>query len=67
MQRHLFPAPQLTAQKRADAHKRPMRGFTLIELLVALVLMAVMAALSWRGWDAMQRHQSSLALHSQKC
>ena len=66
MQRHLFPAPQLTAQKRADAHKRPMRGFTLIELLVALVLMAVMAALSWRGLDAMQRHQSSLALHSQE-
>ncbi len=44
----------------------PQRGFTLIELLVALVLMAVMAALSWRGFDAMQRHQSSLALHSQE-
>jgi general secretion pathway protein J len=29
------------------------RGFTLVELLVALVLMAVMAALSWRGFDAM--------------
>ena len=44
----------------------PQRGFTLIELLVALVLMAVMAALSWRGFDAMQRHQSSLALLSQE-
>ena len=42
------------------------RGFTLIELLVALVLMAVMAALSWRGFDAMQRNQSSLARHSQE-
>ena len=44
----------------------PQLGFTLIELLVALVLMAVMAALSWRGFDAMQRHQSRLALHSQE-
>ena len=42
------------------------RGFTLIELLVALVLMVVMAALSWRGFDAMQRNQSSLARHSQE-
>ncbi len=66
MQPDLFPAPQGTTQRRADAHKRRMRGFTLIELLVALVLMAVMAALSWRGLDAMQRHQGSLALHSQE-
>jgi general secretion pathway protein J len=66
MQPDLFPAPPVTAQKRADAQRRRMRGFTLIELLVALVLMAVMAALSWRGLDAMQRHQSSLARHSQK-
>lgn len=42
------------------------RGFTLVELLVALVLMAVMAALSWRGFDAMQRNQSSLARHAQE-
>jgi general secretion pathway protein J len=66
MQPDLFPAPQWTGQKRADAHIRRLRGFTLIELLVALVLMAVMAALSWRGLDAMQRHQSSLARHSQE-
>jgi general secretion pathway protein J len=66
MQPDLFPAPPVTAQKRADAQRRRMRGFTLIELLVALVLMAVMATLSWRGLDAMQRHQSSLALHSQE-
>jgi len=66
MQPDLFPTPQVTAQKGADAHSRRMRGFTLIELLVALVLMAVMATLSWRGLDAMQRHQSSLALHSQE-
>ena len=62
----LFPTPQVTAQRRADAHNRRMRGFTLIELLVALALMALMAALSWRGLDAMQRNQSSLARHSQE-
>ena len=46
--------------------KDTMRGFTLIELLVALALMAPMAALGWRGMDAMQRNQSSLARHSQE-
>jgi len=60
MQRVLFsmPGPALKA--------RCQRGFTLIELLVALVLMAVMAALSWRGFDAMQRNQTNLARHSQE-
>ncbi|HTH79996.1 MAG TPA: prepilin-type N-terminal cleavage/methylation domain-containing protein [Ramlibacter sp.] len=31
------------------------RGFTLVELLVALFVMALMAALSWRGIDGMVR------------
>lgn len=31
------------------------RGFTLVELLVALVLMAIMSALAWRGLDSMLR------------
>jgi general secretion pathway protein J len=31
------------------------RGFTLVELLVALFVMALMAALSWRGLDGMVR------------
>lgn len=31
------------------------RGFTLVEVLVALVLMAVMSAMAWRGLDAMLR------------
>ena len=40
-------------------------GFTLVEVLVALVVMAVMSALAWRGVDGMLRSrestQSSLA------
>ena len=62
MQRALFIQPRPNAAPKARRH----RGFTLIELLVALVLMAVMAALSWRGFDAMQRNQTSLARHSQE-
>lgn len=34
---------------------RRARGFTLIELLVALVLMAIMSGLAWRGLDGMLR------------
>lgn len=33
------------------------RGFTLVELLVALVVMAMLAVLSWRGLDGMARAQ----------
>lgn len=36
------------------------RGFTLVELLVALALMALMAAISWRGLDAMVGAQKHL-------
>ena len=31
------------------------RGFTLVEVLVALVVMATMAAMAWRGIDALVR------------
>jgi general secretion pathway protein J len=31
------------------------RGFTLVEVLVALVVMAIMAAMAWRGIDALVR------------
>ena len=40
------------------------RGFTLIELLVAISLMALMAALSWRGLDGMTRAQAQMRRHS---
>ena len=35
--------------------KRNQNGFTLIEVLVALFIMAIMAALSWRGLEVMLR------------
>ena len=40
------------------------RGFTLIELLVAVGLLALMAALSWRGLDGMTRAQAKMRLYS---
>ena len=40
------------------------RGFTLIELLVAIGLMALMAALSWRGLDGMSRAQTQMRQHA---
>ncbi|ABD68288.1 methylation [Rhodoferax ferrireducens T118] len=41
-----------------------VKGFTLIELLVAISLMALMAALSWRGLDGMTRAQTQMRRHS---
>ena len=43
---------------------RSAKGFTLIELLVAIGLLALMAALSWRGIDGMTRAQSQMRQHS---
>ena len=39
-------------------------GFTLVELLVALVIMALLALLSWRGLDGMTRVQSQTQAHT---
>ena len=56
------PGPQTPS---VVARRRPaQRGFTLIELLVALALMALMAAMSWRGLDGMVGAQKRLAQHS---
>lgn len=44
--------------------RRRRRGFTLIELLVAIGLLALMAALSWRGLDGMTRAQAQMRQHS---
>lgn len=43
-------APGLGRPRRATRH-----GFTLVEVLVALSIMAVLAALAWRGIDGMAR------------
>lgn len=43
---------------------RVLRGFTLIELLVAIGLLALMAALSWRGLDGMTRSQAQMRQYS---
>ncbi len=42
------------------------RGFTLIEVLVALAIMALLAAMSWRGIDAMVRTQHSVQDNSRE-
>jgi general secretion pathway protein J len=40
-------------------HRLQQAGFTLVELLVAIVIMALMALLSWRGLDGMTRVQTA--------
>lgn len=42
----------------------PQNGFTLVELLVALVVMALLALLSWRGLDGMTRVQGQTQSHT---
>lgn len=55
--------PLLPLQKPRHGQHRAL-GFTLIELLVAISLMALMAALSWRGLDGMTRAQTQMRQHS---
>ena len=46
----------MTKQNLSISTSTPkQRGFTLVELLVALAIMAIMAALSWRGLEVMLR------------
>jgi general secretion pathway protein J len=45
--------------------KKPSQyGFTLVELMVAIVIMALLALLSWRGLDGMTRVQSQTQSHT---
>jgi general secretion pathway protein J len=45
-------------------HPRASRGFTLVELLVALVALALLAVMSWRGLDGMTRAQQQTEARS---
>jgi general secretion pathway protein J len=45
---------------------RRATGFTLIELLVAIGVLALMAAMSWRGLDAMLRTQAQTRQHADR-
>lgn len=50
-------------QRLRLVHDRAHRGFTLVEVLVALVVMATMAAMAWRGIDALVRSREVAQTH----
>src|SRR5260363_360939 len=50
---------------RANRHARA-QGFTLIELLVAIAILALVAALSWRGLDHILRARETVAAAMEK-
>ncbi|WP_310263348.1 prepilin-type N-terminal cleavage/methylation domain-containing protein [Roseateles saccharophilus] len=47
--------PRVSSAATAALSARRQCGFTLVEVLVALVVMATMAAMAWRGIDALVR------------
>jgi general secretion pathway protein J len=51
-------APAARRSRFHDAPRRGICGFTLIELLVALAVMSMLAILSWRSIDGMNRTQT---------
>jgi general secretion pathway protein J len=44
--------------------RRPSRGFTLIEVMIALFILALMAAMAWRGVDLVIRSRDSAQAHT---
>jgi general secretion pathway protein J len=46
--------------------RRPTRGFTLIEVMVALMIMAILAAMAFRGIDALVRAKDSALLSTDR-
>jgi general secretion pathway protein J len=61
---HHAPRSCSGAALRHRTSIRRSRGFTLIELLVALAVMAMLAILSWRSLDSMNRAQAFTQLRS---
>lgn len=49
-----------------DGSRRSGRGFTLVEVLVALLIMALMAMMSWRGLDAIIRTRDISQSHLER-
>jgi general secretion pathway protein J len=52
----MSPASARTARRPA-----PRGGFTLVEVMIALVIMAVLAGMAWRGVDGLMRLKDSAA------
>jgi general secretion pathway protein J len=51
---------------RRQRHHSATGGFTLIEMMVALVIMAMIGLMAWRGLDALVRGKERLEDHAQQ-
>lgn len=47
-------------------HERSQSGFTLIEVMVAIVIMAVLSLIAWRGLDSMSRTNTQLQMRTEE-
>lgn len=50
----------------ASPTKRANAGFTLIEMMVALVIMAIIGLMSWRGLDGLIRGKERIEAHAEQ-